>query len=64
MWLQAHLIIDKPRAPQIELLFENLGAVAVTLGDAADQPMLEPGPGETPLWQSTRVSGLFAGDTN
>ena len=64
MWLQAHLIIDKPRAPLIELLFENLGAVAVTLGDAADQAMLEPGPGETPLWQSTRISGLFAGDTN
>ncbi len=64
MWLQAHLIIDKPRTPLIELLFENLGAVAVTLGDAADQPMLEPGPGETPLWQSTRVSGLFTGDTN
>jgi ribosomal protein L11 methyltransferase len=26
--------------------------------------MLEPGPGETPLWQATRVTGLFAGDTD
>ena len=64
MWLQAHLIIDKNRASLIELLFESLGAVAVTLGDAADQPMLEPGPGEMPLWQSTRISGLFSGDTD
>ena len=26
--------------------------------------MLEPGPGETPLWEATRVTGLFAGDTD
>jgi len=64
MWLQAHLTVDKSRAPLIELLFENLGAVAVTLGDAGDEPMLEPAPGETPLWRATRVSGLFGGDTD
>ena len=63
-WLQLHLTVDKSRTPLIELLFETLGAVAVTLGDAGDEPMLEPGPGETPLWQATRVSGLFAGDTD
>lgn len=63
-WLQFHLTVDKSRAPLVELLFENLGAVAVTLGDAADEPMLEPAPGETPLWQATRVSGLFAGDSD
>ena len=63
-WLQANLTVDKARAPLIELLFESLGAVAVTLGDAAHEPMLEPGPGETPLWQATRVTGLFEGDTD
>ena len=63
-WLEATLTIDESRAPLIELLFEHLGAVAVTLGDAADDPMLEPGPGETPLWRTTRVTGLFAGDTD
>ena len=63
-WLQAHLTVDKSRAPLIELLFESLGAVAVTLGDAGDEPMLEPGPGETPLWQATRVTGLFEGDVD
>jgi ribosomal protein L11 methyltransferase len=64
MWLQAHLTVDKSRAALIELLFENLGAMAVTLGDAGDEPMLEPGPGETPLWQATRLTGLFSGDTD
>ena len=63
-WLQAHLTVGKTRAPLIELLFESLGAVAITLGDAADEPMLEPGPGETPLWQATRITGLFEGDTD
>ncbi len=63
-WLQAHLTVDKSRAPLIELLFENLGAVAVTLGDAGDEPMLEPAPGATPLWQATRVTGLFEHDTD
>jgi ribosomal protein L11 methyltransferase len=27
--------------------------------DAADQPVLEPAPGETPLWPHVRVTGLF-----
>ena len=39
-------------------LFEQ-GAVAVTLEDNADEPLLEPGPGETPLWQQVRVVALF-----
>jgi len=64
MWLQISLTVDKSRAPLIELLFENLGAEAVTLGDAGDEPMLEPGPGEMPLWQATRVTGLFTGSTD
>ena len=58
-WLQAHLTVDKSGAPLVELLFERLGAVAVSLGDAGDEPMLEPPPGAMPLWQATRVSGLF-----
>lgn len=35
------------------------GALAVSLEDAADQPLLEPGPGETPLWDDITVVGLF-----
>ncbi len=63
-WLQAHLTVTREQAPLIELLFENLGALSVTLLDAADEPMLEPAPGETPLWSNTRVTGLFDGSTN
>ena len=49
-WLQVHIITN---AAQAETLEDNLllcGAVSVTLQDNADQPLLEPGVGETPLW--------------
>lgn len=42
----------------------ELGAAAVTIEDAADQPLYEPPPGETPLWAETRVVGLFTEDTD
>lgn len=60
-WIQAHLTTSKDQAPLIELLFENLGALSTTLVDAEDEPLLEPKPGELPLWQRTRVTGLFEG---
>lgn len=63
-WLQTHLTVTKEQAPLIELMLENLGALSVIMEDAADEPMLEPAPGETPLWSATRVTGLFEGDTD
>ncbi|MGQ0586197.1 MAG: 50S ribosomal protein L11 methyltransferase [Gammaproteobacteria bacterium] len=35
------------------------GAQSVTQVDAADDPVLEPAPGATPLWPRTRTIGLF-----
>ncbi|MGH8198751.1 MAG: 50S ribosomal protein L11 methyltransferase, partial [Steroidobacteraceae bacterium] len=37
----------------------RLGAIAVSLADAGDEPLLEPAPGETPLWRSVRLRALF-----
>jgi len=62
-WLQLHLTVDKARAAEAEALMEELGALSVTLTDAEDEPMLEPPPGETPVWTRTRVTGLFPDDT-
>ena len=36
-----------------------LGALSVSLADAADHPVLEPLPGETPLWPEIRLRALF-----
>jgi ribosomal protein L11 methyltransferase len=37
-----------------------LGAFALSLSDAGDEALLEPAPGETPLWRETRLCALFA----
>ena len=40
----------------------SLGAVSVTLDDAEDQALLEPLPGETPLWNKVIVTGIYQQD--
>jgi ribosomal protein L11 methyltransferase len=37
----------------------SLGAIAVSLADAGDEPLLEPAPGETPVWHAVRLRALF-----
>lgn len=37
----------------------HLGAVSVTFEDALDHPIFEPKVGTTPLWERTRVVGIF-----
>lgn len=49
--------------PQVaEATCVALGASAVTLVDAADDPVLEPLPGEVRLWRLTRLKCLFEGE--
>ncbi len=49
--------------PYEDALFE-LGALSVTLLDAADDPVLEPAPGATPLWPTIVVRAVFAADAD
>lgn len=41
-----------------------LGALSVSLADAGNHPVLEPAPGETPLWPATRLSALYPADAD
>lgn len=61
-WHQLQLTVEKAQAADIESLLEKLGALSVTLDDAADEALLEPAPGEAPLWQKTRITGLFSAE--
>ena len=61
-WIQIHVDTDLRGAGRVEALLEAEGALSVTVQDAADQPLLEPLPGETPMWDSARVTGLFEPD--
>ncbi|GAA3966523.1 50S ribosomal protein L11 methyltransferase [Allohahella marinimesophila] len=58
-WLQVSLDCTPADVDPLEEALLEAGAVSVTLGDAADQPLLEPGPGETPLWEALTVTALF-----
>lgn len=58
-WLQLTLDTSPQQAPQVETLLEEAGALAVSLADAADEPLYEPPLGATPLWSATRITGLF-----
>ncbi|MCG6886435.1 MAG: 50S ribosomal protein L11 methyltransferase [Proteobacteria bacterium] len=63
-WLQLELEASPASAEALSDLLHAAGASAVTLQDAADQPLYEPPPGATPLWSATRVIGLFESDTD
>ncbi len=56
--------LDALDPADVEDAFLRLGACSVTLSDAGDDPVLEPAPGETPLWSSTRITALFDGDAD
>lgn len=59
-WQQLHIDTTSQQASSIEELLSMHGAMSVTLQDNKDQPILEPGVGETPIWHSTRITGLFS----
>jgi len=58
-WIQLALFANTDDAEKIGDCLSAIGAVAVTLSDAADEEIFEPPLGEMPLWQSTKVIGLF-----
>ncbi len=63
-WLQVKFSTQANEADQLSDLLTAVGAVSVTLLDAADQPLFEPLPGETPLWDQTLVIGLFTAEVD
>lgn len=58
-WLQLTVQIPKNQSDTLEAAMMAAGAVSITMLDAEDQPILEPGPSETPLWDQLKLVGLF-----
>ncbi|MCY0964274.1 50S ribosomal protein L11 methyltransferase [Parathalassolituus penaei] len=58
-WVQLRIHTEADQVEACENALLGLGAVSVTLQDNADQPILEPALGTTPLWDKTQVIGLF-----
>lgn len=63
-WLQLKVQTDKQYVESVSELMTELGSLSVTYQDAADQPLFEPPPGETPLWSNTLITGLFEADVD
>ncbi len=61
-WLELSVRVTREHAPLVETLLQNEPVLALTLTDDADDPVLEPGVGETPLWPSICVTALFSSD--
>jgi ribosomal protein L11 methyltransferase len=64
MWRQFVMDLDALDPDVVETIFTRHGACSVTLTDAGNNPVLEPGPGETPLWAESRITGLFSPDAD
>ena len=62
-WLQVETAAGHTDPQSVEAALGELGAVAVWLRDAGDEPVLEPAPGETPGWSITRAHHHFESAT-
>ena len=56
----ASFCIPADASESLESLLFDLGALSVTLTDAGDEPILEPAPGEHPVWPRVVLSAHFA----
>lgn len=63
-WRQLAATVEESQAESLSDWFMGQGALSVGFDDAGDQPLFEPPPGETPLWQRTKVTALFEADVD
>ena len=59
IWRQFVMDLEDLPPEAVEEALLELGAASVTLSDAGEKPILEPAPGETPLWAHVRITALF-----
>ena len=59
-WQELQIVVGAHEVPRVEALLTLAGAVAISLGGESEQELLEPPPGETPLWSSVALTALFS----
>ncbi len=62
MYTQITFFCEQKQAKALSEFLSEADTLAVSLMDAADEPIFEPKPGETPLWSEVRVIALFANE--
>ena len=63
-WLSIRLSVPAARIDGLCDVLLDAGAQSVSVCDAGDVPVLEPGPGETPLWPHAALDALFPLDVD
>ncbi len=63
-WQKLTLFLPQHLIESIENQLIEAGSLAVTMESAQEEELFEPPLGTTPLWQQTRISGLFQPDIN
>lgn len=58
-WRELSFVLPRAPADTVSEFLEQRGAQAITLAEDGDEELFEPPPGETPLWQQTRLTALF-----
>lgn len=58
-WWQLSVQCSADELGQTEDSLLALGAVCITLSDAEDEPLYEPLPGDTPIWEHSIITGMF-----
>ena len=61
-WWQLSVECSDEELEQTEDDLLTIGAIAITLSDAEDEPLYEPLPGHSPVWKKSIVTGLFDND--
>lgn len=63
-WLQIRVHTTPEYVPHLEDVLLDCGAMVVTFEDVHDDPVYEPELNTTPLWNHTKVTGLFEADAD
>jgi ribosomal protein L11 methyltransferase len=63
-WRQFVMDLETLHPDRVEEVFARHGAQSITFTDAGDNPVLEPAPGETPMWHDMRITGLFSAEAD
>tara|TARA_R110000868_G_scaffold380784_1_gene646949 strand:- start:120740 stop:121612 length:873 start_codon:yes stop_codon:yes gene_type:complete len=63
-WQQIHILCSESQADSLNDFLESHNTYAITLKDAADDPIFEPQPGQTLQWQHMQMTVLFDYEEN
>ncbi len=63
-WWQFSLVCQASELGLVENLMLERGALSICIGDAGDEPIYEPLPGENPVWNESVVTATFDAESD